>query len=113
MRIQMTITELDEERWAYLQANVRAEYTIPEGATRVCLIFAHGEEERHVEMPLALVPGLLGGLALGVHAMAALTPDALPDFLKNARETADPARKAGYGYDRDGNVVALDEDGQS
>jgi hypothetical protein len=95
MRIQMTMTALDEDRWAYLQANVRAKYEIPEGVGRVCLAFSYGEEERHVEMPLALLPGLLAGLGtLDNHrrAMAALTPDALPDFLESRRNAADPQR---------------------
>lgn len=99
MRIQMTMTDLDEEQWACLQADVQAEYKIPEGSTRVCLTFSYGEEERHAEMPMGSVTGLLIGLGkIGPSqairtAMAALTPDALPDFLKDTRETADPARK--------------------
>lgn len=80
MRIQMTMIEVDEERWAYLQANVQAEYEIPEDATRVCLTFSYGEEERHVEMPLGSTMGLLMGLGMvGVtremrNALAKLRP---------------------------------------
>lgn len=58
----MTITDLDEGRWAYLQANVQAEYEIPEDATRVCLTFTYGEQERHVEMSMSTLIGLLMGM---------------------------------------------------
>lgn len=95
MRIQITMTELDEERWAYLQANVHAEYEIPEDASRVCLTFSHGDQERHVEMPMGAIVGLLMGLGLvGVtremrNALARLRPVDLPEFLNQARRKAD------------------------
>lgn len=97
MRIQMTMIDLDEERWAYLQATVQAEYQIPEDATRVCLTFGFGEKERHVEMPLGSTLGLLMGLGMvGVaremrNAMAKLRPVDLPEFLNEARRQADPS----------------------
>lgn len=97
MRIQMTMTEVDEERWAYLQCAVQAEYRIPEGATRVCLTFSRGEEERHVEMPMGSTVGLLMGLGMvGVTremraAMARLKPIDLPVFLNQVRRQADPS----------------------
>jgi hypothetical protein len=99
MRIQMTVTEVDEERWAYLQSNVQPEYKIPEGATRVCLTFSHGEEERHVEMPMGTVVGLLMGLGMVSvtremrAALARLRPVDLPDFLISDEELvkADPS----------------------
>jgi hypothetical protein len=64
VRAQMTITDLDQDRWDYLQRNVRAEYEIPEGTTRVCLTFSREAEERHAEMPLTTLIGLLTGLIL-------------------------------------------------
>lgn len=97
MRIQMTVTDLDDERWAYLQANVQAEYKMPEDATRVCLTFSYGEEERHVEMPMGTTLGLLVGLGMvGVtremrNALAKLRPVDLPEFLNQARRQADPS----------------------
>lgn len=98
MRIEMTMTEVDEERWAYLQSTVRTEYEIQEGATRVCLTFSHGEEERHVEMSMGSAVGLLMGLGMvGVtrelrNALAKLRPVDLPTFLDQVRRQADPAR---------------------
>lgn len=64
MRLQMTMTDLDEDRWAYLQRTVQAEYEIPEDATRVCLTFGYGEQERHAEMPMGSLIGLLMGLGM-------------------------------------------------
>lgn len=98
MRLQVNVIELDEERWAYLQANVRTEYQIPEDASRVCLTFSYGEEERHVEMSVGALIGLLMGLGMvGVtrelrNAMAKLRPVDLPTFLDQVRRSADPAR---------------------
>jgi hypothetical protein len=60
----MTITDLDQDRWDYLQRNVRAEYEIPDGATRLCLTFSREGEERHAEMPLGVIIGLLVGLGM-------------------------------------------------
>jgi hypothetical protein len=97
MRLQVNMIELDEERWAYLQANVHAEYVIPEDASRVCLTFSYGEEERHVEMTTGAFLGLLMGLGMvGVtrelrNAMAKLRPVDLPTFLDQVRRQADPA----------------------
>lgn len=97
MRIEMTMTEVDEERWAYLQSTVRTEYEIQEGATRVCLTFSHGEEERHVEMSMGSAVGLMMGLGMvGVtrelrNALAKLRPVDLPTFLDQVRRQADPS----------------------
>jgi hypothetical protein len=98
MRLQITITEMDEERWAYLQSNVHTDYNIPEGSSRVCLTFTHGEEERHAEMTIGAVVGLLVGLGLvGAtsdlrRVLGKLKPTDLPSFLDQVRTEADPAR---------------------
>lgn len=81
MRAQMTITDLDQERWDYLQRNVRAEYEIPEGTTRVCLTFSREAEERHVELPLTTLIGLLAGL------VASSATKGLQGFLTKIRES--------------------------
>lgn len=108
VRAQMTLTDLDDDRWNYLQRNVRAEYQIPEGATRLCLTFSRGTEERHVEMPLGALIGLLVGLGM-TGAFSAMT--GAMDKIKKATEETDQPKP--YGFDSDGNVVALDQDGNS
>jgi hypothetical protein len=101
MRTRMMITNLDAEQWDYLHRNVRTEYEVPAGATRACLIFSREGEERHAEMSLAALVGLLVGLSMAGAtrtlraAMAALTPDALPDELEAERNAADPAHRGG------------------
>jgi hypothetical protein len=98
MRLQITITELDEERWAYLQSNVHTGYNIPEDASRVCLTFTREGEERHAEMTIGALMGLLMGLGMvGVsrelrNVVAKLKPIDLPSFLDQVRTAADPAR---------------------
>lgn len=108
MRIQIVMTDLDQERWDYLQRVVQVEYKIPADAVRVCLTFTYGEEERHAEISLADHMGLLMGLTMvGVgqrlktaieglstikNEAAVMTPDVLPGHLEQVRNEADPAR---------------------
>jgi len=100
MRLQTTITELSTEQWELAQKVLKTGYEIPADASRVCLTLEHNGEERHAEMPLGAYIGLLGAfgltsLATGLQtAMAALTPDALPDHLDDLRNAADPQRAA-------------------
>ena len=94
MRAQMTITDLDQERWDYLQRNVRAEYEIPEGTTRVCLTFSREGEERHAEMPLGVIIGLLVGLGM-TGTFTAFTK--AMDQLKKATEKAEPEPPCEHG----------------
>lgn len=81
MRLNVDMTGLTDQNWIDLQDILRAQYEIPDGATRVCLVATHGELERHVEMPVgSLVSVLLSlmlrpGIRLIQTAMAALTPD--------------------------------------
>lgn len=113
MRIQSTMTDLTEVQWAFVNATVLTSYPIDDLETRVCLTIEHGEQERHVEMPMGSYISLLTGVRLiplsqtlsrfrenvrasmAKVAEAALTPDALPDHLEKARSAADPARKPG------------------
>jgi hypothetical protein len=108
VRAQMTITDLDQESWDYLQRNVRAEYKIPQGTTRVCLTFSREAEERHVELPLVTMITLLAGLVVSGAAKALGTR--FPGLLTKAREEADQPKP--YGFGPDGSVVALDQDGK-
>lgn len=85
MRLKVEITDLTPDQWDQAQKILKTEYTIPDGASRVCLTLIHGNEERHVETPVGALTGLLTGLNLGQAfrglskalktAMAALTPD--------------------------------------
>lgn len=100
MRLKVEINDLTPEQWEQAQKILKAEYTIPDGASRVCLTLIHGNEERHVETPVGALTGLLTGLNLGQAfrglsqaiktAMAALTPDdpALPKVKNTGNATA-------------------------
>ena len=81
MRLKVEITELVLAQWDAVQRVVRTEYEFPENASRACVTLVHGDEERHAEMPLTALMGLLVVLgmtpsieALNV-ALAALAPD--------------------------------------
>lgn len=93
MRLQTTVTDLDPIRWGYLQRMVQAEYEIPEDATRVCLTFTYGEQERHVEMPMGTLVSLLIGLGM-VHLGKNLDEAfrAMSDSLKDLRTNKDGER---------------------
>jgi hypothetical protein len=92
----MTITDLDQERWDYLQRNVRTEYEIPEGTTRLCLTFSREGEERHAEMPLGVMIGLLVGLGM-TGTFTAFTK--AMDQIKKATERAEPDQSEPYDPD--------------
>lgn len=85
MRVHTTITDMNPDQWETAQNIIRPGYDIPDGATRVCLILHHEDVERHMQLPLGSYIGLLGALGMdgmldGLRtAMAALTPDALPE----------------------------------
>ena len=104
MRLKVEITDLTPEQWEQAQNILKTGYTIPDGASQVCLTLVHGNEERHVETPVGALTGLLTGLNLGQAiktAMAALTPDdpALPK-VKNTGNATDngPGSFANTGY---------------
>lgn len=85
MRLKVEINDLTPEQWEKAQKILKTEYTIPDGASRVCLALIHGNEERHVETPVTALTDLLMSLTMGQSikrlmdqvrvAMAALTPD--------------------------------------
>jgi hypothetical protein len=128
VRITTTIDRLTETQWQFAGRILRTSYDIPRDADRVCLVIEHRGEERHVEIPLGAYVNLVRSIGLRAvidgtgTAVAALSPDELPDHLESVRNAADLARavrvvpegpfKPAYGYDRNGNVVALDENGQ-
>lgn len=98
MRLTTTIDRLTAEQWTIAHQILRTEYEIPMDASRVCLVLEHRGEERHAELPLGAYAELLRSLAADSvlsplrTAMAALTPDALPDHLEKVRQAADPER---------------------
>ena len=97
MRLQIEITDMTDGEWKYAQEVIRAEYQIPAGASRVCLTMTHGDEERHVEMPLASFVGVSTGLILAGAFRAfseALSSDKISAALEKARNEADPQRAA-------------------
>ena len=99
MRLATTLTELTDEEWALAQSILRPSYEINPEAVRVCLTVVHGDQERHVEIPLGTFVEVIAALGLErmfrkFHAAlstakAALTPDALPDDL-GAVPSTDP-----------------------
>lgn len=62
MRVTSTISDLTEGQWKLVQNQVKTSYYIPHGSTRVCATFERGELERHVEMPMSALIGLLVAL---------------------------------------------------
>jgi hypothetical protein len=122
MHVNVTVTGLSLQQWDYLQDTLPTRYDMPDGVVRVCAEFTpHPDSSgvRHAEMPIRMFAGLLNRLERhGKLAVAALTPDALPDTeagqgpLPGYPDKADDPG-APYRYDQDGNVVALDQYGQS
>lgn len=62
MQIKVTIEDLSQEHWEYVQRVVRTSYEFSENTVRVCATFTRGEEERHVEMPMGVMTGLMVAL---------------------------------------------------
>lgn len=111
MRLKVEIDDLTPEQWDQAQRLLKTEYTIPDGASRVCLILMHEGEEWHVETPVSAFTSLLWGMSLAPAfkalaasvklAMAALTPDdpALPKVKNTGAATANgPGSFANTGY---------------
>jgi hypothetical protein len=64
MRLKMEIDDLTPDQWCRAQEILQVSYDMSDGASRACVTITHQGEERHVEMPVSRVPGLLMGLAL-------------------------------------------------
>lgn len=81
MRIQTTVTDLNQFQWDLVQKTVLTGYNLHPGTVRTCVVFQHAGEERHAEMPLGMYYALMKRLPLMTGtdrlttAMAALTPD--------------------------------------
>jgi hypothetical protein len=123
MHVNAKVTGLSLQQWDYLRDTLPARYDMPDGVVRVCATFelelGDAVNVRHAEIPIRMFAGLLNRLERhGNLAMAVLTPDALPDTeagqgpLPGYPDKADDPG-APYRYDQDGNVVALDQYGQS
>lgn len=111
MRLKVEINDLAPEEWDQAKRLLKTEYTIPDGASRVCLTLIHEGEEWHLETPVSAFTSLLWGMSLGLAfrqlaatvkvAMAALTPDdpALPKVKNTGNATATgPGSFANTGY---------------
>ena len=108
MRLKAEINELSPGQWRHAQEVLLTSYDIRDSATRVCLTLVHGEEERHVELPVAVFIAVMSGLSMISAteklsaARAILTPD--DDRLPNNERRYDPDfgdRLSNGAYDRD------------
>lgn len=64
MRLKVEINDLTPEQWEQAQRLLKTEYTIPDGASRVCLTLVHGDELMHVETPVSAFTTLMWGMSL-------------------------------------------------
>lgn len=64
MRLKVEIDDLTPEQWDQAQRLLKTEYTIPDGASRVCLILMYEGEEWHVETPVSAFTTLMWGMSL-------------------------------------------------
>lgn len=111
MRLKVEINDLTPEQWDQAQRLLKTKYTIPDGASRVCLTLIHEGEEWHLETPVSAFTTLMWGMSLAPafkeltrafkEAMADLTPDdpALPKVRNTGAATANgPGSFANTGY---------------
>lgn len=92
MRIQATVSELDAQQQEFIRRNLRDEYKLPDGATRVCAVFDSDSAltgDRHVEMSVADFMGVLTGLAM-TKVVQALN-DGLKQAFADAKTSLGPA----------------------
>lgn len=64
MRLKVEINDLTPEQWDQAQRLLKTEYTIPDGASRVCLTLIHEGEEWHLETPVSRFTTLMWGMSL-------------------------------------------------
>jgi hypothetical protein len=62
MKVRVEVDNLTDEQWEVIGKVLRTEYPIRENMLVVCVVIAHGEEERHVQMPVNVLAHLLSGL---------------------------------------------------
>lgn len=87
MRINVSVSDLTQAQFGWLQRNVMQEWRIAESATRVCVVFETRDEAEgdiggalHVELPVRAWIGIIEHLKTVTQtAEALLTPDAMPD----------------------------------
>jgi hypothetical protein len=89
MRIQATIIELTDEQWSQFHEVLKTEYQFHEGDSRVCLTLIHGNEERHLELPLAAFGPLMNNRGVGEALHAAFGP--FREAMKNLRRPVLPS----------------------
>jgi hypothetical protein len=129
MHVKTKITTLTLRQWDYLQQNVERDHSFRATEIRVCAEFELTPDlaSVHVELPASDLVGLLyvlQGIEQNAQAEAILT-DAEQIVGRVTGSAVDLFRcenhnpphlydcRAPYGYDRNGNVVALDQNGQS
>lgn len=115
MHVTTKVKDLSIRQWDYLQDNVERAHQFRAGEVRVCVMFELTPDLNsiHVELPIVDLAGLLT-------VLAAIEQDAqaeaiLTDAEQIVGRVTDPENedRPPYGYDRNGNVVALDQNGQS
>jgi hypothetical protein len=97
MRVRIKVADLSFNQWEWLQKNIPERQEFRPEDVRVCveLELTGQVDPIHREMTVLRFMGLMNRLARVERAQAALTPDALPDYLEAERNAADPAREPG------------------
>lgn len=104
MHTRVKVKDLNLRQWDHLTTEVPVNgREFLEGLPRLCVEFELTADfhSLHIEMDVAEFAGLMTVLegikneaAVADIAQAALTPDALPDYLEAVRNAADPQRAA-------------------
>lgn len=104
MHTRVKVTDLNLRQWDHLTTEVPVNgREFLDGLPRLCVEFELTPDfhQLHIEMDVAEFATLMTKLegirnepAVAEVAQAALTPDALPDYLEGVRNAADPTRAA-------------------
>lgn len=125
MHVVTKIKTLTIRQWDYLQQNVERSHQFRAGEVRVCAEFELTPDlaSVHVELPVTDLVGMLyvlQSIEQDAQAEAILTDTEqivsrvmTPEQAKANHPQRNPNWPAPYGYDRNGNVIALDQYGQS